>query len=68
MKKQNGLRTILIYGLPRHKQIDFIKRRDYSYSETDFSAFSDKQVIEIAISVDKKVQADRQQNKKFTKQ
>src|SRR3989344_7748377 len=59
----SGLRTIIIYGLTRQKQIDFIKRRDSSYSRTNFTGLSDKQVIEIALSVDRKLQADRQAKK-----
>ena len=62
-KTMSGLRTILIYGLTRQKQIDFIKRRDNSFCGTNFSKLSDKQVIEIALSVDRKLQADRQAKK-----
>lgn len=62
----NGLRWLLIHGLTRQQQIDFIKRRDKSYRQTNFSAQTDEQILNTALSVDKKVQADRQ-NKKAKK-
>ena len=61
--KTNGLRTILIYGLTRNKLIDFVKRKDHSYSGTDFSGFSHKQLFDLALHIDKKVQANRKKIK-----
>lgn len=66
MKKTNGLRGYIIYGMTRQQQINFIKRRDNSHSGTSFAGLPDKQVIKMALSVDLKVQADRQAKKSIT--
>jgi hypothetical protein len=59
----NGLRRLLLYGLTRQQLIDFIKRKDTAYGIASFAWHTDEQLRQLAISVDKKVQADRQKNK-----
>jgi 4-hydroxyphenylpyruvate dioxygenase-like putative hemolysin len=63
-KKTNGLRGLLISGLTRQQQINFILRKDNSYRADSFTSQTDKQIRNIALSVDQQVQADRQKKKK----
>jgi hypothetical protein len=59
----NGLRRLLIFGLTRQQLIDFVKRKDSAYNLASFAWHTDQQLRQLAISVDKKVQADRQKKK-----
>lgn len=62
-KKGNGLRQLIIYGLTREQQINFIKRKDSSSHSDNLARLTDKQVRETALRIDKQVQADRQKKK-----
>ncbi len=64
--KYNGIRIILIYSLSRQQLIDFVKRKDKDsdYSLASFAWHTDEQLRELAISVDKKMQAEKGKNKK----
>ena len=60
LMKYNGIRIILIYSLTREKLIDFIKRKDNVYGLASFAWHTDEQLRQLAISIDKKIQAGRQ--------
>ena len=61
--KYNGIRIILIYSLTREKLIDFLKRKNSDYSLASFAWHTDEQLRQLAISVDKKMQAERQKKR-----
>ena len=63
MKKTNGLRGLIIRGMTRQQQIDFVKRKAPFYIGTSFAELSDKQVLQIALSIDKQVQANKRKIK-----
>lgn len=64
MKTTNGLRGFIIWGMTRQQQIDFILRKDNSYRADSFATKTDKQIRNIALSVDNQVQANRQKKNK----
>ncbi|MBI4931748.1 MAG: hypothetical protein HY841_13355 [Bacteroidetes bacterium] len=49
--------------MTRQKQINFIKRHDSFYQFVDFAGHNDEQLRKVALSVDSKLQADRQKKK-----
>jgi hypothetical protein len=51
-KNAGGLRRLLIHGMTRQQQIDFIKRHDSFYQFVDFAGHDNEQVRKIALSVD----------------
>jgi hypothetical protein len=63
-KNNRGVRQYIIYGLTREQQIKFILRRDNSFTPDSFARLTDKEVRNIALSVDKNFIADRQKRKK----
>lgn len=59
MKNTNGLRELIILGMTRQRQIDFIKSRDNFYSGIFFAGLSDEQVQQIALFVGRKEKAEK---------
>ena len=59
-KKINGLRQLIIHGMTREQQINFIIRRDSSFRADSSARLTDKEVRNIALTLDKNFQADRQ--------
>ncbi|MEW6467437.1 MAG: hypothetical protein AB1458_00855 [Bacteroidota bacterium] len=53
------MRQLLIYGMTRQQQINFIVRKDSGFTADSFAGQTNKQVLHTALSVDKKVQADK---------
>lgn len=59
----NGLRGLIISGMTRQQKIDFIQRKDNSFRADSFANQTDEEIRQVALSVDKKVQADKQKKK-----
>ena len=59
MKKSNGLRELIISAMPREKKIDFIKRHDTAYIETNLADHSDEKLRQVAISIDRTKQSNK---------
>lgn len=59
LNTRGGVRHILISGLTRNQLIDFIKRKDHTYTGHDLSSYSENGLRELAHHVDKKSQEIR---------
>jgi hypothetical protein len=54
MTNNRGIRQLLIAGMTREQLIKFIRRKDSSHSETNFSGYSNEQLYQLANDVDQK--------------
>jgi len=59
-KRNPGLRQLIIFGMTRQKQINFILRKDNSFTADSFASQTDKEVRDVALSVDKNFLATSQ--------